>query len=119
MGYMSGSNVYADYDGDGIRDGVLRELNVGSGLNGTLINGVLSLEVVGGGGSINDGTITLTAGTNISGGGDFTTNQLTAEEITFDGLSDAEIRALFQQHLLSAYQEELSPLQEVSTTYRM
>ena len=95
MGYMSGSNVYADYDGDGIRDGVLRELNVGSGLNGTLINGVLSLEVVGGGGTINDGTITLTAGTNISGGGDFTTNQLTAEEITFNGLSDAEIRALF------------------------
>ena len=95
MGYMSGSNVYADYDGDGIRDGVLRELNIGNGLNGTLINGVLSLEVTGGGGSINDGTITLTAGTNISGGGDFTTNQLTAEEITFDGLSDAEIRALF------------------------
>ena len=94
MGYMSGSNVFADFDGDGTRDGILRELNIGNGLNGTLINGVLSLEVTGGGGSVNDGTITLTAGTNISGGGDFTTNQLSAEEITFNGLSDADIRAL-------------------------
>lgn len=94
MGYMSASNVFADYDGDGTRDGLLRELNIGNGLNGTLINGVLSLEVSGGGGSANDGTITLTAGTNISGGGDFTTNQLSAEEITFNGLTDAQIRAL-------------------------
>ena len=94
MGYMSGSLVRADYDGDGIPDGVLRELNVGTGLNGTLINGVLSLEVVGGGGTINDGTITLTASTNLTGGGSFTTNQLTNAEITFSGLSDSQIRGL-------------------------
>ena len=94
MGYMSGSLVRADYDGDGIPDGVLRELNVGTGLNGTLINGVLSLEVVGGGGTINDGTITLTASTNLTGGGSFTTNQLANAEITFSGLTDAQIRAL-------------------------
>lgn len=95
MGYMSYSPPFADYDGDGTRDGILRQLNVGTGLTGSLINGVLSLEVTGGQAAVYDGTITLTAGTNMSGGGDFTTNQNTPEEITFNGLSNAQIQALF------------------------
>ena len=95
MGYMSYSPPFADYDGDGTRDGILRQLNVGTGLTGSLINGVLSLEVTGGQATVYDGTITLTAGTNMSGGGDFTTNQNTPEEITFNGLSNAQIQALF------------------------
>src|SRR6056300_1302266 len=95
MGYMSYSPPFADYDGDGTRDGILRQLNVGTGLTGSLINGVLSLEVTGGQATVYDGTITLTAGTNMTGGGDFTTNQNTPEEITFSGLSNAQIQALF------------------------
>ena len=95
MGYMSYSPPFADYDGDGTRDGILRQLNVGTGLTGSLINGVLSLEVTGGQATVYDGTITLTAGTNMTGGGDFTTNQNIPEEITFSGLSNAQIQALF------------------------
>ena len=94
MGYMGSSRILVDYDNDGTRDGIITQLNVGSGLTGTLINGVLSLEASGGGGTIYDGTITLAAGTNMSGGGDFTTNQNAAETITFDGLSNAQIQAL-------------------------
>ena len=94
MGYMGSSRILVDYDNDGTRDGIITQLNVGNGLTGTLINGVLSLEASGGGGTIYDGTITLAAGTNMSGGGDFTTNQNAAETITFDGLSNAQIQAL-------------------------
>ena len=48
-----------------------------------------------GGGSANDATITLTAGTGLSTGGDFTTNQSSNETITFNvsGLTVSELAA--------------------------
>ena len=94
MGYMSPSLLLTDYDNDGTLDGLIRQLNIGTGLSGSLINGVLSLAVTGGGASIYDATITLTAGQNITGGGNFTVNQVANEEITFDGLSNSQIQAL-------------------------
>ena len=49
----------------------------------------------GGGSSANDSTITLTAGTGLSTGGDFTTNQSSDETITFNvsGLTVSELAA--------------------------
>ncbi len=58
-------------------------------------DGYVWADASGGGGSANDSTITLTAGTGLSNGGDFTTNQSSDETITFNvsGLTVSELAA--------------------------
>ena len=55
----------------------------GTGTSSTTSETIVGPSGGGGGVTPNDATITLTAGTGIEGGGDFTTNQATAETITF------------------------------------
>ncbi len=58
-------------------------------------DGSTAWSTVSGGGSANDSTITLSAGTGLSTGGDFTTNQSSDETITFNvsGLTVSELAA--------------------------
>ena len=54
------------------------------------------------GGSVNNSTITITAGTNLTGGGSFTLNQSSNENITLDAsdqsMTDAEVKTAYENN---------------------
>ena len=68
-----------------IGSGTINVARLGSGATSSkFLRGDNTWQTISSGSSPNNATITLSAGTNLSGGGDFTTNQSSNETITFN-----------------------------------
>ena len=85
--YLSGNgSSLSSLSGSNIGSGTVPAARLGSGSSITtkFLRGDNTWQTVSSGSSPNNSTITLTAGTNLNGGGDFTTNQSSNEEIIFN-----------------------------------
>jgi hypothetical protein len=85
--YLSGDgSSLSSLSGSNIGSGTVPAARLGSGSSITtkFLRGDNTWQTVSGGSTPNDSTITLSAGTNLNGGGSFTTNQSSNETITFN-----------------------------------
>ena len=85
--YLSGNgSSLSSLSGSNIGSGTVPAARLGSGSSITtkFLRGDNTWQTVSSGSTPNNSTITLSAGTNLNGGGDFTTNQSSNEIITFN-----------------------------------